>query len=570
MMVNVLGPVVEVNLRVGIPKGLLADRSSDMLMGCAGVRRVMLVDPDANAIMAMTPFRAMASELQNGFISPNIGGNVQEVDTAKWDAIKAMITGARGVGSAEITRLRWTVRAANVGMATAVISQPLGENQPCWIPLLKDLTTDAEDTVWLPGKLRSFDPPSEDQTVLMVMETETELIKSELAWTRDGERIIQSRGGLGAKVKDDGTVHLTKGGKFYSSMYAAAEPATLLYLGLKVRHEALFEAWQKDTTGITTSTRNGQILYDIDCQGQIQRDWATEFFRNPSMVKVGVQRVAVVDNTAGEVMVCTPMRAAAYLIRKERKTPDVAVSNSSRVEDVTQKELDMALKFLRNKNGGTITTDADEHAGIPTRLHITERDADVDEVVSDWDLVGYSKGGGWAKFFAEVMTEKNWCMAVIQGRTSDRKNSNSGLRYNLVFKDTEAELVFGEHRNFKRGAQDDVIVGLQLRRGYAVIRGIVLENGEQSQFDQMIMPRGLRGVFNNDTRVANPLIEWVIRPGASLDQLHLVEIRKRMSFRAYVISVILSVLFLLCFLRFIPIFKLISMAGCTAMLGIVG
>ncbi|KAI2498087.1 hypothetical protein MHU86_16397 [Fragilaria crotonensis] len=233
MMVNVLGPVVEVNLQVDFPKGLLTDRSSGKLIDCAGVRRVMLVDPDANAIMAMSPFRAMASELKGGFIIPNIGGKVQEVNKASWDAIKAMIAGARGVGSAEITRLRWTVRAANVGTATAVISRPLGKNPPCWIPLLRDLATNADDTVWLPGKLRSFDPPSEDQTVLMVMETECELIKAELAWTRDGERIIQSKGRLGAKVNDDGTAHsmLTKAGTMvYSTMYAAAEPAKPLYL----------------------------------------------------------------------------------------------------------------------------------------------------------------------------------------------------------------------------------------------------------------------------------------------------------------------------------------------------
>jgi hypothetical protein len=111
------------------------------------------------------------------------------------------------------------------------------------------------------------------------------------------------------------------------------------------------------------------------------------------------------------------------------------------------------------------------------------------------------------------MTEKNAYMTVMQGRTTDRSKSKAGKEFTLVFQDEEAELIFGEHRMFQVHDRDGVktdVLGLQTRRGYAIIRG----EAAGSEYDQLIMPRNLwQGVFSLADRKARAGVTWRIKPG---------------------------------------------------------
>jgi len=291
-----------------------------------------------------------------------------------------------------------------------------------------------------------------------------------------------------------------------------------------------FQQWPGETTGIVKTSHKGmwrQPRYTIS-EHTIDRDGATQFFNNPSMLKFGVQRVAVVDPTSGEVMICSPMRAAAYYILSEiRKDPNANVETTSVLTNVTQKELDQAMMYLRNRRNGTMTTNAEQNGGIPTTLTLREGAQDGSQG-QQWDLTGFPESGGWATFFHQVMIEKNAWLAVIQGRTSNRVKDLPGMQFTLVFKDVEAELIFGEARRFTSREHAHEIVALQMRRGYAVIRGGHARGEEQEhadlRYDRLVMNDvwGRRkGVFGTANRLPEAGITWRIRPNSAVTDMEL-------------------------------------------------
>jgi hypothetical protein len=208
------------------------------------------------------------------------------------------------------------------------------------------------------------------------------------------------------------------------------------------------------------------------------------------------------------------------------------VTDANVTTNVTQSELERARNYLSNKTAGDVVTDSDEGgASIPSWIKIREADRNGTGKTRAWFVKGFGENGGWAKFWHQVTYSKTWCLAVIEGRTSTRVHSGGDNRnLALVFKDTEAELVFAEHRvatvNDDGGIQTSIAC-LQMRRGYAVFRGIHANDkqhpDELERFDQMVMPKGVRGegFFNNANRKAEPLNVWHLKPGETLNILDL-------------------------------------------------
>lgn len=293
-----------------------------------------------------------------------------------------------------------------------------------------------------------------------------------------------------------------------------------------------FQPWAEDCSGITLqgTQKKGCSLFGSNkenvyryAEQAVTRDAATRFYDNPSMLMIGVQRVAVVDENAGEVMICTPARAAAWMILRNRGRKDTVLAETNALDNILQSELDYVLKELHSRRNGSIKTDASENNDIPTKIIIKEGDGVGSGAAKTWECTGFADNGGWAKFFADVMTEGNRWMAVIEGQTSsphERLQLEHG-KFDLVFQDNECELLYGEGRRFT--ADNEVILGLQLRRGFCVLRPA---SGEESKlkYDQFVLPRGLsKGVYSQDSRELRSGLQWRILSDQALTHYTLGE-----------------------------------------------
>jgi len=313
--------------------------------------------------------------------------------------------------------------------------------------------------------------------------------------------------------------------------------------------EFSFRKWPDDCTGITLVRVERQKSRGLFCRKKTIRRWyryderpvgrdeAGRFYDSPHMHMVGVQRVAVIDKLAQEIMICTPSRAAAWIVLRNRGVKNAVVSEVNSLDNISQEELDAALTELRDKRNGTITTDAANHQGVPRRMFIKEGDAQGAGSAKVWNLTGFAENGGWATFFEAVMVEGNRWLAVIAGATSSPKSHvkpTASDKFDLIFKDNEVELLYGEGRRY--AAEGVEILGVQLRRGYAVVRGAApsLTDGNQNdhahgsksvrnlRYDQMVLPKGLKeGLFNNSTRTPINGLIWRIRSGEAVNQYEL-------------------------------------------------
>ena len=89
--------------------------------------------------------------------------------------------------------------------------------------------------------------------------------------------------------------------------------------------------------------------------------------------------------------------------------------------------------------------------------------------------------------------------------------------FDIVFKDTESELLYGEGRSFR--ANDAEILGVQLRRGYCVLRPGLSDRPEATglRYDQLILPKGLSaGIYNNKRRELRTGLIWRIKASEAL------------------------------------------------------
>jgi hypothetical protein len=108
---------------------------------------------------------------------------------------------------------RWTITAAappinkkkNNGddehFIATLAGDSFGKESPCWLPLLNAFNAEGGSVCWVQGDLEFLDPP-DHQCHLMVMETETDIVRAELAWLKDRTRILQAVGGYGGRVQD--------------------------------------------------------------------------------------------------------------------------------------------------------------------------------------------------------------------------------------------------------------------------------------------------------------------------------------------------------------------------------
>lgn len=294
-----------------------------------------------------------------------------------------------------------------------------------------------------------------------------------------------------------------------------------------------YRSWPDDCTGLSehriveVESKAGIFSSTITKKERIYRfserpvgrDAATRFYDNPYMQMVGVQRVAVVDEDAGEVMICTPARAAAWMVLRNRGNQNAVVGEMNQLDNISQTELDEVLSELHCHANSHIWTDSEDNNDIPTKLVIKEGDTLGDGNVREWTLEGFADNGGWAKYFGEVMPEGKRWLAVIKGQTSSKRIQSEPGKFDLVFKDNESELLYGEGRCFRSDHEE--ILGVQFRRGFSVIRLGKSKSGphpaEMKRYDQFILPKGLTaGVYSQKTRELKAGLTWRIRPDEAL------------------------------------------------------
>lgn len=237
------GDIVKVNLSVAVPKAFrdsycLGAATEDVV---TTFKRVMLFDETRKSVMALTPYRALASTIsaQDGHWIPNTQSGLVEIPKATWDqrlhALQA------NPGKVSITRTGFTMEGSTTTTQQQEWSGKLQD--ACWAPLMTGFMTNP-DTLWVPGNLAALEPPINS---LCVMETELEIIRAEFAWfinkttsnneddeLKEPQRIVQCFGGLGGLwTEGDSTAELVGGGKYYSPMYAASKPGAILFLAKK-------------------------------------------------------------------------------------------------------------------------------------------------------------------------------------------------------------------------------------------------------------------------------------------------------------------------------------------------
>jgi len=515
MFAAINSSLLHVNLSVAVPKafptpGLAANCVPD-------VRRVILVDENCNSIMALTPYRAMASSIvDNGRrVVPNVNGGLQNVNATDWDNMRTLIQQAHGDETIRITRREWSFTTGSVGVGggrqnsfAATIAGPMDQNmKPCWIPLIQAIQGDGSQTVWLPGRLNQLHPPNDRQAILIVMETETEIIRSEFAWrASDSARILQGVGGMGGLVDEFGVVHLEGGGTFYSPLYGTGRPGEILYIGYSKENDDCLSSFQVgdpsvDATGVVPvkeshqgedshctqqwdeTTRPSDVLYRLSLPSRVQRGEVAGFYYNPSLVKFGLQRVLIVEHP-GNAVLCTPMRAVAFLImnRMRRRAKDddqqqykdnTFLTDPSVADLVsTQQEIDEALQLL---NRNRLDASSSSTAAISFFRSLMKKFyKEEEEVGSDTSMVQQ----GWVQFLHESLTvsRDDRFLSVI---TTDGESCSVGRKLEetsrafLTFLDTEADLIYGEpcvvSIQVDHGVTEERL-GIRFRGGYVAIK----------------------------------------------------------------------------------------------------
>ena len=233
-MYSIVGDIVKVNLSVAVPKAYRGSYSlgpttnnndEDITSLC---KRVMLFDDTAKAVMATTPYRALCSTISTGgHLIPNTDTGIVEIPKKDWDERKDHMQ--QNPGKCLLSRSTFQIGGTTTQQEPRSFEAKFADT--CWSPLLKGFMT-SPDTLWIPASLAHLEPPA--PCCCMCLETELELLRAELAWHKETcQRMLQCFGGLGGILDEDGTVELESGGKYYSPMYGASKPGSMVYLSKK-------------------------------------------------------------------------------------------------------------------------------------------------------------------------------------------------------------------------------------------------------------------------------------------------------------------------------------------------
>ena len=242
----------------------------------------------------------------------------------------------------------------------------------------------------------------------------------------------------------------------------------------------------------------------------VGRDEATQFYNSPYVHYWNVQRVIMIDHNSKELMLCTPMKAAAYYYKRHLVVPAGNQQNDNptrgednayllgidRVDGIPSDDLDKAFNELYTRLQGSIKWYNDIN-----ELEVKEEGKDA------FYISGFSEQGGWGKFLYNMISPKAKWVSIMTGRIRNSnhpkvKQRTANDTYDLLFDDQDAELILGEPRRFPRVIEND-LDGLQFRGGFAVV--------EIDNEDFLISPYAGKGHFNRNTRAVINEKTWCLK-----------------------------------------------------------